>query len=266
MTMMFEVEDLAVASPATVSRCGMIYLEPESLTLAPLVTSWFNTLPPKVSGSKYVMSTLTEMMDQLLEPGCYFLRRNLGEMVMTVDNNLAGSIMRLLDCYFVKYIESEIKKITPEQVAELEKQIKHIFFFCLIWSVGGTTNAPGREKFNKWCREQMQKHGLTGFPEEKLVYDWQYNIETSEWVNWFSTISEFIVDTNVSYAEIVVPTQDSIRMKYLMSTLIKNDKHILMPGPTGTGKSVYVQELVQFQMPEEFQTLIMCFSAQTSAN
>ena len=55
MTMMFEVEDLKVASPATVSRCGMVYMEPESIGLEPFVTSWLNTLPEKIKANQFIV-------------------------------------------------------------------------------------------------------------------------------------------------------------------------------------------------------------------
>lgn len=45
MTMMFEVEDLLEASPATVSRCGMVYLDPEKLGWQALLAPWVKNLP-----------------------------------------------------------------------------------------------------------------------------------------------------------------------------------------------------------------------------
>jgi MoxR-like ATPase len=50
-------------------------------------------------------------------------------------------------------------------------------------------------------------------------------------------------------------------MKALAKMLILNGKHILMPGPIGTGKSVYINQLSFYEMPEEYQTLKMTFSA-----
>uniref|UniRef100_A0A8C8RP36 Dynein axonemal heavy chain 6 n=1 Tax=Pelusios castaneus TaxID=367368 RepID=A0A8C8RP36_9SAUR len=38
--MVFEVQDLRVASPATVSRCGMVYIDPDELKWIPYVQTW----------------------------------------------------------------------------------------------------------------------------------------------------------------------------------------------------------------------------------
>ena len=43
-TILFEVQDLNEASPATVSRCGMVYLEQSDLGTKQLFKPWFFNL------------------------------------------------------------------------------------------------------------------------------------------------------------------------------------------------------------------------------
>ena len=55
MTMMFEVEDLAVASPATVSRCGMVYIEPQALGTEVLFDSWLEKIPDNIKANNIIV-------------------------------------------------------------------------------------------------------------------------------------------------------------------------------------------------------------------
>ncbi|GIL77737.1 hypothetical protein Vretifemale_7225, partial [Volvox reticuliferus] len=51
MRMLFEVADLAAASPATVSRCGMVYITPDDMGWRPYVRSWLDALPANIMES-----------------------------------------------------------------------------------------------------------------------------------------------------------------------------------------------------------------------
>ena len=48
VSLLFEVEDLAVASPATVSRCGMVFSDYKDLGWQPYVDCWLDKRTDKV--------------------------------------------------------------------------------------------------------------------------------------------------------------------------------------------------------------------------
>ena len=238
MTMMFEVEDLLVASPATVSRCGMIYMEPESLGIQVLIDSWLSTLPTNIANYKNILKRVTILFNLLTLDSLEFVKKFLKEPLPTMNNNLVQSHQRIMDCYLIDFTDTELKKVQAEELQVLEEVIDSLFVFCLIWSVGCTTDEEGRIKFSRWLKQKVASSGINAnWPAAGDIYDYEFKIENKQFIHWDERNKKFSPDPTLGYHEMMIPTADSTRNLFFLKLFMTNSRHTITPGPTGTGKT-----------------------------
>jgi dynein heavy chain len=124
--LMFETLDLEQASPATVSRCGMIYIEASSLGWRPLVTSWLKTLPKTIDYRQ--KEQLNDLFERFIEPSLQFIKMNkLKKFIDPIsDSHLVYSIIKLNDHLIKILLES-----SDTQASDL---ISHLEVSFVTWS------------------------------------------------------------------------------------------------------------------------------------
>lgn len=66
------------------------------------------------------------------------------------------------------------------------------------------------------------------------------------------------------YFNILVPTSDTVRYKYLLNKLVGSKKNVLISGDTGVGKSVIVDNFLSSLELDKYSYTFMNFSAQTN--
>uniref|UniRef100_A0A671G5X3 Dynein axonemal heavy chain 12 n=1 Tax=Rhinolophus ferrumequinum TaxID=59479 RepID=A0A671G5X3_RHIFE len=235
MSLIFEAMDLSQASPATVSRCGMIYLEPSQLGWEPLVSSWLNSLK-----------------GPLQEPDHQALLRGLFDWLIQPTLKLLNFFIYQQACFMFSLIWSIGGSCDTDGRIVFDSFLRSIIL--------GNDSNPVPESVGKWeCH----------FDDKGLVYDYMYELKNrGHWVHWNELIkSTNLGDKHVKIQDIIVPTMDTIRYTFLMNLSITYAKPLLFVGPTGTGKSVYVKDkLMNHLEKDKYFPFYINFSARTSAN
>uniref|UniRef100_A0A803T0M9 Dynein axonemal heavy chain 12 n=1 Tax=Anolis carolinensis TaxID=28377 RepID=A0A803T0M9_ANOCA len=266
----FLYKPLYLPVPATVSRCGMIYLEPLQLGWMPLVTSWLNTLPEPLN-QKENQELLEDLFNWLIPPALRIRQKKCKELVTTNNSNNVVSLTRLLEMLLCATVQKDPTSFNNCFCCFL----KGGFAFSLIWSIGGTCDSDGRTVFDNFMKDivtgKLEEHPVPAsvgkwdhpFEEKGLVYDYMFEMKgKGRWAHW----NEFLKtvqysDKNTKIQDIIVPTMDTVRYTYLM------DLPLLFIGPTGTGKSVYVKDKLMHHVEKDlYFPFFVNFSARTSAN
>lgn len=270
-TMVFEVEDLAVASPATVSRCGMVYMEPGGLGWEPIFQSWLEALPHELNRYR---DDIKSLVHWILPDTLYFLKHNCKPLVPRSDIGMVVNMMKLFDCMIRDVLACLEKPLDWSNVLE------SYFIFSVIWSLGCGTDLQGRQKFSHFLvnfttgkladdedTARKLKCPLPVLPSslEVLVYDFKFNLERRDWQNWMADQQLYEIPEGAAFTSIIVPTLDTVRTGFIMGKLIKFNHHVLLTGDTGTGKSIVIKQKLLNLVGTDFTQLTLSFSARTTA-
>ena len=153
MNLLFEPMDLEVASPATVSRCGMIYMEPHMLGWRPLLQSWLTTLPPTLTAAQ--RSDITDRFERMVPPLLEMMgHKGYHHLAHAGEINLVKSCMSMYESLMDEFVDA--KKVAELGPGQADAWLEGCFLMSLIWSLGGTSDSNGRKKFDLILRTMIK--------------------------------------------------------------------------------------------------------------
>jgi dynein heavy chain len=120
-----------------------------------------------------------------------------------------------------------------------------LYVFALMWSVGALLELFDRKKLEDFI---MEKKNLD-FPPikgEETMFEYVVNIETGQWQHWSHRVPEYIYakDSIPEYSSILVPNVDNVRTDFLIDTIAKQEKSVLLIGEQVIKIFLFKKEIV----------------------
>ncbi|XP_045354027.1 dynein axonemal heavy chain 8 isoform X4 [Leopardus geoffroyi] len=249
--LLFEVHNIENASPATVSRMGMVYISSSALSWRPILQAW---LKKRTAQEASVFQTL---YDKIFEDTYTFMKLNLNPK------------MQLLECNYIMQSLTLLEGLIPSKEEGGISCVEHLhklFVFGLMWSLGALLELESREKLEAFLRSHGSKLDLPEIPKgtNQTMYEF-YVTDYGDWEHWNKKLQPYYYPTDSipEYSSILVPNVDNIRTNFLIDTVAKQYKAVLLTGEQGTAKTVMIKAYLKRYDPEVQLSKSLNFSSAT---
>ncbi|KAK7945776.1 hypothetical protein WMY93_001504 [Mugilogobius chulae] len=123
MRLLFEISHLKAATPATVSRAGILYVNPQDIGWSSYVASWI-----EMRQAQSERANLTILFDKYVPYCLEQVRCNLKTITPMPENSMVQTLCSLLDCLLTN------ENTPPDSPREL---YEIYFVFACVWAFGG---------------------------------------------------------------------------------------------------------------------------------
>ncbi|XP_037533193.1 dynein heavy chain 5, axonemal [Nematolebias whitei] len=249
----FEPHNIDNASPATVSRNGMVFMSSSVLSWSPILESWLKKRSPQEA----------ETLRQLFSSSFSDLYRfSVQSLEFKMD---------MLEAFVIMQCINMLQGLIPskEHCGELSREhLERLYVFALMWSTGALLELEDRRKMERWLRG----NGMIclDLPDiapdsEDTMFDFHVTAD-GQWVHWNTKVDEYFYpsDSTPEYSSILVPNVDNVRTDFLIQTIAKQGKAVLLIGEQGTAKTVIIKSLMSKYDPETQMAKSLNFSSATT--
>ncbi|CCW70907.1 unnamed protein product [Phytomonas sp. Hart1] len=249
----FEMENLANASPATVSRAGIVYISDvilgwrpvlESMLLAKVQTDG-TTLPAgvhKVCTPQLAERLLAMFVSTTGDPGGALLTDQIAEFYARE----CQTVMRTSTAHLVQnafHLAVALGEEIGEGTAVNETLVEKIYAFAMAWAFGGMLETKERARFDQFARTKFRHLPP---PDGNLIFDFSLNCKTGDWESWGNFVEpwKYPSDDRLDFSTLFIPTAESVRLHYLTRCNSIQMRPTLLIGVSGTAKTVTMEKFL----------------------
>ncbi|KAF0993064.1 hypothetical protein HZS_1322, partial [Henneguya salminicola] len=262
----FEVSDLKYATPATISRCGMVYFSDSTIHVGMVSSQFFNILQNFNLDSDSIENPFNDSFDNttlksnISEPTKQFqnkivqcLKSNLmsNRLLLNVvdycqthiSHCMEFNAIRSLQSMFV-LISNSVREVYASKLIsdisdhQLEHYLKNLIGYSLIWSFGGDSNYDERFKLCQFINESIAQNS-----QSSLLIDMCISFESGV-KPWSDLVSNVEISlSKILTSNFMVSTQETVRNSTLILDAISENRLVVLCGPPGSGKSMVIENL-----------------------